>query len=361
MQSKKIALLLTCIITLSSLSACSFVDNVVDDMKKDYKFTKENNALTDGNKGLDIPFLESKEPENENSTNELETGDTASFTVEEDGTMDVTITEWGTYWDDLKEENIIYFDVEFNNTGSTEIAVGPSLFSVYADDYSAELTYAESDMLQATSVHGGRKAHGRVYADVNADSVSKLEVQLAETVWALKDNKNSDNTESEGEVSGEAMPENTESAGEISSENKSENTEQEKATTSTAVPENTESKNETSDIGIPENLIYDEEDLGNIAGMYWDYTATSNIELSMYSSPEENAVGNVKVYYSGTPTYTGEIEQVATNVYHLGLDGTDIYFGFYTETQGDEKAMKMHMVINGSEEDWYSITQEFVS
>lgn len=346
MRSKKIALLLTCIITLSSLSACSFADNVVDDMKKDYKFTKENNALTDGNKGLDIPFLESKESEDENSTNELETGDTASFTVEEDGTMDVTITEWGTYWDDLKEENIIYFDVEFNNTGSTEIAVGPSLFSVYADDYSTELTYAESDMLQATSVHGGRKAHGRVYADVNADSVSKLEVQLAETVWVLKDNKNSDNTESEGE---------------ISDENKSENTEQEKETTSTAVPENTESENETSDTGIPENLIYGEEDLGNIAGMYWDYTATSNVELSMYSSPEENAVGNVKVYYSGTLTYTGEIEQVVANVYHLGLDGADIYFGFYTETQGDEKAMKMHMVINGSEEDWYSRTQEFVS
>lgn len=331
MRLKRIALLLTCIFALSSLNACSFVDSVVDDMKKDYKFTKENNALTDGNKGIDIPFLESKESEDENSINELKTGDTASFTVEEDGTMDVTITEWGTYWDDLKEENIIYFDVEFNNTGSTEIAVGPSLFSVYADDYSTELTYTELDMLQTTSVHGGRKAQGRVYADVNADSVSKLEVQLAETVWVLKDNKNSDNTESEEEVSGKAMP------------------------------ENTEPENETSDTGIPENLIYGEEDIGNIAGMYWDYTATSNIELSMYSSPEENAVGNVKVYYSGTPTYTGEIEQVATNVYHLGLDGADIYFGFYTETQGDEKAMKMHMVINGSEEDWYSRTQEFVS
>lgn len=331
MRLKRIALLLICIFALLSLNACSFVDSVVDDMKKDYKFTKENNALTDGNKGLDIPFLESKESEDENSINELKTGDTASFTVEEDGTMDVTITEWGTYWDDLKEENIIYFDVEFNNTGSTEIAVGPSFFSVYADDYSTELMYTELDMLQTTSVHGGRKAHGRVYADVNADSVSKLEVQLAETVWVLKDNKNSDNTESEEEVSGKAMP------------------------------ENTEPENETSDTGIPENLIYGEEDIGNIAGMYWDYTATSNIELSMYSSPEENAVGNVEVYYSGTPTYTGEIEQVATNVYHLGLDGADIYFGFYTETQGDEKAMKMHMVINGSEEDWYSRTQEFVS
>lgn len=345
MRLRRIALLLTCVFTVSSLNACSSASNVEEEKNSDYEVTKENSASSDENTEVDIPVSDSQGSE-DTDLNKLKIGETASFTVEEDGTMDVTITDWGISWNDMKEENTIYFDVEFENTGSTKIEIGPSMFSVYADDYSTELSYLELDVLQTTSLHGGRKARGKVYATVNADSVDKIEVQIAKTVWVLKDGKNSENIESVGEAASTDMPENTEPENE---------------TASTVEPENTESENETSDTGIPENLIYGEEDLGNIAGMYWDYTATSNVELSMYSSPEENAVGNVKVYYSGTLTYTGEIEQVATNVYHLGLDGADIYFGFYTETQGDEKAMKMHMVINGSEEDWYSRTQEFVS
>lgn len=70
---------------------------------------------------------------------------------------------------------------------------------------------------------------------------------------------------------------------------------------------------------------------------------------------------NATIYYSESPTYSGEIEKVATNIYHLGLDGADIYFGFYTETTGDEKALRMQFVINGREEDWYYRSEEFVS
>lgn len=108
-------------------------------------------------------------------------------------------------------------------------------------------------------------------------------------------------------------------------------------------------------------MLSDKEDLGNIAGMYWNFADDSNIEINLYSSPEGNAVGNATVYYSESPAYTGEIEKVATNIYHLGLDGADIYFGFYTETTGDEKALRMQFVINGREEDWYYRSEEFVS
>lgn len=323
MRLKRIALLLTCVFTISSLSACGFVDGVVEETKKDIEFTKENDALTDGNSGVELPTFDNQKSDEATARSELKIGETASFSVEEDGSMDVTVTDWGTSKNELTGKDTIYFAVEFKNTGSSAVGIAPAIFSVYADDYSVELSYSADDVLQATSLDGGRKASGRVYAEVNADSVEKLEVQLANTVWVLKGAESTESGASEGE--------------------------------------NTADTGVTSNTDIPEVVLSDKEDLGNIAGMYWNFADDSNIEINLYSSPEGSVVGNATVYYSESPAYTGEIEKVATNIYHLSLDGADIYFGFYTETTGDEKALRMQLVINGNEEDWYYRSEEFVS
>ena len=112
MRLKRIALLLTCVFTISSLSACGFVDGVVDDAKKQYEFTKENNALTDGNSGVDIPFFDNQKSGEAATRNELKVGDTASFSVEDEGSMDVTITDWGISKNELTGKDTIYFAVE---------------------------------------------------------------------------------------------------------------------------------------------------------------------------------------------------------------------------------------------------------
>lgn len=107
MRLKRIALLLTCVFTISSLSACGFVDGVVEETKKDIEFTKENDALTDGNSGVELPTFDNQKSDEVATRNELKVGDTASFSVEDEGSMDViTFSSWKEYAKNVIEKDI---------------------------------------------------------------------------------------------------------------------------------------------------------------------------------------------------------------------------------------------------------------
>ena len=181
-----------------SLCGCDFVDNAVDDMKKDREWAIENNAFTDGNgsgkKNSDENDSSSDnqtvdQPKESDDSNELKVGETTTFTVdqgEKEGEIELTILNWGSVWSDNYAQNIIWFDTEFNNVGENPVSISAALFAVYADDYSVDLSYLESDGLQTTSLDSGRKAKGRVYAVVDANSVNSIEVQVSSAVWVLQ-------------------------------------------------------------------------------------------------------------------------------------------------------------------------------
>jgi hypothetical protein len=292
---KKIISTIMCVVLVTALSGCEFVDTAVEEAKKDSEWTKENNAFTDGaGAGNDST---------ESVSNKREVGETASFTVE-DGSMDVTVTDWGSVWSDYHEQNIVYFNAEFNNTGTTAISITPGLFSVYADDYAVELAYTESDVLQTTSLDAGRKAKGKIYAVADADNVGTIEVQLANTVWTLKDGA---------------------SAG-------------------------------TVDVDLPLDLMADDNQIDNLSGAYSSLFSASTMDFSLESS----SVGYADIYLAddldspyANNSYSGEISEVQNNVYVLQSGEDTVIISFYSEATDEEKTVYGMVYVNGDTVDCY--------
>lgn len=195
---KKIIMIFISASFIMSLCGCGFIDEAVDDMKKDREWAIENNAFTDGNgsgkKSSDENDSSSDnqivdQPQKSDDSDELKVGETTTFTVDQgdkEGEIELTILNWGSIWSDNYEQNIIWFDTEFNNVGENPVSISAALFAVYADDYSVDLSYLESDGLQTTSLDSGRKAKGRVYAVVDSNSVNSIEVQVSSAVWVLQ-------------------------------------------------------------------------------------------------------------------------------------------------------------------------------
>ena len=94
---------------------------------------------------------------------------------------------------------------------------------------------------------------------------------------------------------------------------------------------------EAPSVEIPEVVISDKDDVGNIAGKYVSFTDDSTVEVKLDASTADSSVGTVvgnsTVNYDQS-TYSGQLEKVATNVYHLKVDDADIFLGFFfVETQ----------------------------
>jgi len=291
MRLKKKVLLLICILAMSSLSACEFIDDVEEMGKKDMEWAKENHAFTDGRSGVDISLFDEEKSDEETIRDELKIGDTASFSIgDEGGTVDVTISNWGVGWDDFTEKDLIYFEVEMKNTGSNAIKISPNIFSVYADNCVVDTTL-KSDSMSVSSLDSGRKASGKVYAVVNVDSVERLEVQIDNTVWVLKGSESKDSSTSEEKT--------------------------------------TEDKNATS--------TYDYEAM-TYAGSYEGWGGYS-ISFSAYSSVEDDVIGVAEIYYEGEFVSSQPVH-ICTDrgdwsgsdydqFYVMHCDGYNEYLGFY--------------------------------
>ena len=87
---------------------------------------------------------------------------------------------------------------------------------------------------------------------------------------------------------------------------------------------------------LPSDIKVDSEKIeyAAISGNYGGMQGMSSIDLSMYSSPENNSVGNADVYVQGGEySYTGEISEVATNVYKVAnTEGKDVLLAVSTQT-----------------------------
>lgn len=103
-----------------------------------------------------------------------------SFELNNGGQISVTFTKYGQI------EDIAYINYEIENIGNTSVTVGESLFSVYANDYAAELNFGENTIYQET-ISVGRKVSGTLYPNMLLDKVKRLEIECGDVIFLLRD------------------------------------------------------------------------------------------------------------------------------------------------------------------------------
>lgn len=142
-------------------------------------------------------------------------------------------------------------------------------------------------------------------------------------------------------------------------EDVAENTTEDVAEDSTQANENP--TDEATSVEIPEILVFDKDNVENIAGTYFSFTDDSSVEVKLDASTADSSVGTVvgnSTINCEQFTYSGDLEKVATNVYRLNVDDADVFLGFFFETTGDTKVVSLHLVIDDQEVNWYRCSEE---
>jgi hypothetical protein len=108
-----------------------------------------------------------------------------------------------------------------------------------------------------------------------------------------------------------------------------------------------------------------------VAGLYYGLASNSTLDISMYSSPEDSAVGNVDIYladdmvedrtpYAGN-SYSGEITEIQPNVYQL-LCGDDIVIiSFFTANDDGDGDVFSRVYVNGDSADSFMQVDKYES
>lgn len=116
--------------------------------------------------------------------------------------------------------------------------------------------------------------------------------------------------------------------------------------------------NVANDMGIPEGLVYDEVEIGNVAGYYQDIEQISYLSCTMYSSPEDEVVGKITIYVDGACiAYEQEIIKVRDNVYKVYNTEEEIYIGFYVY----DNFVNAMLYIDGYYQEEYAMQSEYIS
>lgn len=103
-----------------------------------------------------------------------------SFELKNGGQISVTFTKYG------EKEDTAYIHYEIENIGNTAVTVGESMFSVYANDYAAELNFGANTIYEET-ISVGRKVSGTLYPNMLLDKVKRLEIECGDVIFLLRD------------------------------------------------------------------------------------------------------------------------------------------------------------------------------
>lgn len=275
MKGKKVGIILcVCILGIIALGAygeeeTEIATNVSNEESTEQVNDSENNESQSS---------ESQDNESESSVKQV--GEPIPLSDGDGGKMTLTITEWGAQSDNLSFgtfsfNRVLYVAYEVENTGNKEMTVSNGLFDIYADDYAVEQTYGD-DYSMLTDIAPGRKVSAKLYGDVDPDSAKNIEIQLNNVLIALK----GDNVTQEG-INNQLL-----------------------------------TSDEVNYVSAAA------EQLSEISGLYRNTNKSSEvINVSMYSSPEENVVGTAQISYGSG--YEGELIEIKTNVYQLICDETD--------------------------------------
>ena len=142
-----------------------------------YVIDEETGAIiTDGNQTKDTTT---------NVNNFIGLNETVTFNMQNGGMINVTFTECGS------KNDIAYITYVIENIGDIDVTVGESMFSVYANDYIADLNYGEHSVYEET-ISSGRKVSGKLYPNIIMDKVVKLEIECGDIVFLLRDTGKAD-------------------------------------------------------------------------------------------------------------------------------------------------------------------------
>ncbi len=121
-----------------------------------------------------------KLPGNDQDNTSYGLNEAATFELNDGGEISVTFTNYG------EKDDTAYINYEIENIGNTDVTVGESLFSVYANDYIADLGYGANTMYEEI-ISVGRKASGTLYPDMLLDQVKRLEIECGDVTFLLRD------------------------------------------------------------------------------------------------------------------------------------------------------------------------------
>ena len=264
------------------------------------KYSKESESNT-----TQEPDKE-KTPETEthkNNDTRHKIGETVSFTADNGGKINVTLTDWGNRLDGI-DGTVLYVDYTIENAGKESVKVGPGEFKIYVDDYSVETHYALTGAHYA-DLSAGRKMDGTFYAEINPENAAVIEVEYGDAVFVIKDgNLEAQNQESTQPSLGD------------------------------------ESFNE-GDYSF---------DVWTLAGAYEgeDVMPPTDMSISIYSSPEDDMVGNYTITIpSSGIEYKGELRRDSDKIFSL-ISNEDMYavIEVIDETLG---TITLHYVEDGFE------------
>lgn len=151
---------------------------------------KNNETLSD-----DAQDNENNEPNKQaNTEKNISDGrnyinDTLQYDLENGGKARITLTGWGADKEMFDDSPILYVSYTIENTSSEDINVGNSLFTIYADNYSTDPVVFNENSKAVTSARlsPGRKVSGELYADIDPDEASVIEVEVWGSTFVIKD------------------------------------------------------------------------------------------------------------------------------------------------------------------------------
>lgn len=133
----------------------------------------------------------------------LEVGKSYVVDATDDEHVKITVNEAGVepvgpVQNDVYQDQIIYLDCKFENVGDKTIDVGPEWFAFYADNKHVDIG---ADSMDQEYISTDRETSGTIYALVNPDDVTVLEVEFAGKAFILKDSEGSVFESSSSEIS----------------------------------------------------------------------------------------------------------------------------------------------------------------
>ena len=154
-----------------------FTDSLEITEAERYIIDEETGAIiTDGNQTKDTTT---------NTNKFIGLNETVAFNMQNGGVINVTFTECGS------KNDIAYITYVIENIGDIDVTVGESMFSVYVNDYIADLNYGEYSVYEET-ISSGRKVSGKLYPNIIMDKVVKLEIECGDIVFLLRDTGKAD-------------------------------------------------------------------------------------------------------------------------------------------------------------------------
>jgi len=198
---------------------CNVLENAVEHAEASMEWTEEHHATTNGESPeerikdniedligeIDESDISGQESDDsQQKKNNYEIGDAISFVDENNGEMELTFTDWGTTYD-VDGRPVLYVSYNIQNTGDKEIQVSGGMFGVYADNYkvSTSCLVVPDESVMYENLSAGRNMEGKIYADIDPNTASNIEVECGNVAVALKEGIQTDSnqggqTESKG-------------------------------------------------------------------------------------------------------------------------------------------------------------------